>query len=818
MKLSNKIHISLDTKSIKTAPLHRWDTGQVLHFDDVEIPLNTTCQFDFGDETINQLVDTDTNEVDIPNSLLGEDFNGDIRAHLYMTDTDYGMTVYDILIPVFARPQPADHVSPDNTQTIEEWITEQVQTVAADKAAVEATSATASVDANVGTPSVTVTKTTVDDHINLDFAFSNIKGAKGDDGVDGVTPDFSIGTVTSRDPMYPAEVTITGTKEEPVLNFSLTSGSDGQSVDFHDVNTYTDSGATRAEVEPYSATVAKKTYDLNFYNIKGADGQDGINGTDGDSIGTVTASVDSNVGTPSVTVTQTGGSGSPIDVALAFSNLKGEQGNGNQIHFGTGEPDYSVQARQGDIYVDTNNGNKAYVCEKYDVLTDVTGKTANFVRIPDIGVGTTFTGFTFTSNGNSYDGIKIMINGTSGSMVYMNGDTGSVAVQWTSSSTTWTTGLDSLTVVSGGTNTGIVGLLKAFTDLMIIWGELIALPMTPASGTRYLNVTNGTVSWKTAVTGSVGCFVPGSGTTGYYLAKNSTGCTWAAVRQLPSVTSSDNGKILGVVSGAWTKIASQKELPSVSATDNGKLLGVSSGAWTKVSAPTELPAVTVADEGDVLTVDENGEWTNLPPASSGAMSYTGSGAPVSTIRAKEGDFYTDTSTGKLYVCTNYVNPDNVTNLKGLTITMPTEPALPVNGFDDAVINLGDKNNPKLHTEGAYTQNWYKITTTSADTKMTTERWNSGAITTTVISDTQSKVYNSPLVTSFAFANDIDVTNEKVVRWFIDNATDIDGAGSTWALCVAKSDIIPDPPAGNGNYKLRCTVSSGTATYSWVSDT
>lgn len=30
--------------------------------------------------------------------------------------------------------------------------------------------------------------------------------------------------------------------------------------------------------------------------------------------------------------------------------------------------------------------------------------------------------------------------------------------------------------------------------------------------------------------------------------------------------------------------------------------------------------------------------------------------------------------------------------------------------------------------------------------------------------------------------------------------------------------LPAAPAADGNYKLRCTVSSGTATYSWVSDT
>lgn len=53
------------------------------------------------------------------------------------------------------------------------------------KQAILDTSATASVDANVGTPSVVVTKTEVEGHANLNFAFHNIKGNKGDKGDKG---------------------------------------------------------------------------------------------------------------------------------------------------------------------------------------------------------------------------------------------------------------------------------------------------------------------------------------------------------------------------------------------------------------------------------------------------------------------------------------------------------------------------------------------------------------------------------------------------------------------------------------------------------
>lgn len=81
----------------------------------------------------------------------------------------------------------------------------------------------------------------------------------------------------------------------------------------------------------------------------------------------------------------------------------------------------------------------------------------------------------------------------------------------------------------------------------------------------------------------------------------------AQAAALPSVSASDNGKIMLVSGGAWAKGTAPTELPDVSASDNGKLLGVSSGSWAAVAAPTELPAVTASDNGKILKVVE-GAW------------------------------------------------------------------------------------------------------------------------------------------------------------------------------------------------------------------
>lgn len=53
--------------------------------------------------------------------------------------------------------------------------------------------------------------------------------------------------------------------------------------------------------------------------------------------------------------------------------------------------------------------------------------------------------------------------------------------------------------------------------------------------------------------------------------------------ELPSASASDNGKVLGVVSGSWAKMDAPDGLPSVSGSDNGKVMGVSGGSWGAVS-------------------------------------------------------------------------------------------------------------------------------------------------------------------------------------------------------------------------------------------
>lgn len=138
-------------RPVWTEPLYQWDHGITLEITGADILTDTPVAFsnqeDYG--TALRMVSTTTGgvtSVKIPDALLGEQIMcmGDFRVHAWVTVTNSNSaeTIYHIIIPVHARPKPADYTDPGTEDPFADAI-EQMQQLAG-QAQTSATNAAAS--------------------------------------------------------------------------------------------------------------------------------------------------------------------------------------------------------------------------------------------------------------------------------------------------------------------------------------------------------------------------------------------------------------------------------------------------------------------------------------------------------------------------------------------------------------------------------------------------------------------------------------------------------------------------------------------------
>lgn len=166
------------------------------------------------------------------------------------------------------------------------------------------------------------------------------KGSQGETGPQGDAATVAVGTTTTGEPGTQASVTNSGTSAAAVFNFVIPKGEKGdkgdKGADGTSITVKESEAACTKVGDGYIddnghlqilSTLTPRTF-TDAGEIKGPKGDTGAKGDTGTAagFGNATATVDANVGTPSVTVSTSGPDTAKV-FAFTFKNLKGVKGD-----------------------------------------------------------------------------------------------------------------------------------------------------------------------------------------------------------------------------------------------------------------------------------------------------------------------------------------------------------------------------------------------------------------------------------------------------------------------------------------------------------
>lgn len=175
-----------------------------------------------------------------------------------------------------------------------------------------------------------------------------------DSGVDA-SITVNIADITMLSPDATPYVTNTGTNTDPVFHLFIPRGQTGATGPAAGFGTPTASvdanvGTPSVDINASGPDTAK-VFNFQFHNLKGATGDTGATGAAA-GFGTITASVDANTGTPSVDVTASGPDTAKV-LDFQFHNLKGETGtDANAVHWA----DNNILGAKNQLYHNLTSG------------------------------------------------------------------------------------------------------------------------------------------------------------------------------------------------------------------------------------------------------------------------------------------------------------------------------------------------------------------------------------------------------------------------------------------------------------------------------
>lgn len=492
---------------------------------------------------------------------------------------------------------------------------------------------------------VVINKTAITPKVGKTYIkLKNTGGPRGVQGQKGDTGDpatVTAGTATTLPAGSTPVVTNSGTATNAVFNFGIPKGDKGDKGDTGSAgaaatitvgSTTTGNPGTNASVTNSGTSSAAV---LNFTIPRGAAGQDGADGADGADGESATITVGTTTTLPagsSATVTNTGTSSAAV---LNFGIPKGEKGDS-----GSGAGDMSMSDYDPNGIVKTAGGIVAYVADEIptvptktsDLTNDGSDGTSTYVEADELATVATTGSYSDLTNKPTIPAAQVNSDWNANSGVE----------QILNKPTIPTVNNATLTLTQNGTTAGTFTANSA-TDTTI--------DLSSSNTTTFYCSNLGNSSWDNHI-------------------YSDSGMTTQITRQ-EFLDACEGGSV--IIKSTYTMppnedwyyaVLSYIHIKNSGGTTTGVVASVINylGVTGKITGSGTMTSTTfgyTAYTGGITVYDSTGQSTTgvmsqkaVTDLAGTLETLTGSGAPTTSTTASVGQFYMDTATGNVYVCTD----------------------------------------------------------------------------------------------------------------------------------------------------------------------